>query len=76
MLEELANLVQMSMLSKAKRRGIDDDDFALETHEVSAWLFQPRQRPKGSVVKEIPLDVESGMFDAGFEDVAITLHNR
>ncbi len=75
-LEELANLVRLSELSQAKRKTIDGGDVALEAHEVGAWLFEPKLRPRGSVVREIPLDSEAGTFAAGHEDVAAALHNR
>ena len=74
-LEELANLVGISMLPEAKRTGIGGADVALEPHEVGAWLFQPRKRPRGSVVQEISLDPDSGTFDAGYDDVAAALYN-
>ena len=75
-LEELANLVRSSALPKAERRAIEGSDVALAAHEVGAWLFQPKKRPKGSIVQEIPLDLESGTFAAGYDDVAAALHNR
>ena len=75
-LEELANLVRMAALSKTERKGIDGGDVALSAHEVGAWLFQPKERPKGSIVKEILLDRESGTFAAGYDEVAAALHNR
>lgn len=74
-LEELANLVRISGLSEADRKDISGG-IALESDEVGAWLFQPKERPKGSVVREISLDVESGTFAAGYDDVAADLHNR
>ena len=76
LLEELANLVHLSRLSKAARKKIDGDDVALSPDQVGAWLFEPKSRPKGSVVKEIPLDEESGLFPSGFSDVAVALHNK
>ena len=75
-LEELANLVRLSALPAARRKTIDGGAHALAAHEVGAWLFQRKNRPKGSVVQEIPLDPESGGFDAEFDDVAAALHNR
>ena len=51
-LEELANLVLLSELLKAKRRGVASADFALSRDKVGAWLFEPKQRPKGSVIKD------------------------
>ena len=74
-LDELANLVRLSELPKARRRGIEGADFALSRDQVGVWLFEPKQRPKGSVVKEIPCDVEFGGFRSGFDDVAIGTYN-
>lgn len=75
-LEELANLVRLSALPDSERKTIDGGDAALKAHEVGAWLFEPKRRPRGSVVREIPLDSEAGTFAAGYEDVAAVLHNR
>ena len=75
-LEELANIVRLSGLSKAERKGIAGGDVALRPEEVGAWLFQPKNRPRGSVVKEIPLDDDSGLFPSGFDEVAVALHNN
>ena len=74
-LAELANLVLLSELPKAKRRGVASADFALSRDEVGAWLFEPKQRPKGSVVKEIPLDVDFGGFQSGFDEVSLKAYN-
>ena len=70
-LEELANLVQASKLTKTQRKEINGSDIALNENEVGAWLFQPKKRPKGSVVEEIPLNRESGTFAAGYDKVAV-----
>ena len=74
-LEELAKLVLLSKLPKARRKGIEDPDIALRPDQVGAWLFEPNQRPKGSVVKEIPLDVEFGGFRSGFDEVSLSTYN-
>ena len=74
-LDELANLVRLSDLPKARRRGIAGADFALNRDQVGVWLFEPKQRPRGSVVKEIPFDAEFGGFRSGFDDVAIGTYN-
>lgn len=74
-LEALANLVRMSALPKAARRGLPGGEFALEPKEVGAWMFQPHKRPKGSVVTEVPLDLESATFPAGFGEVTASLYN-
>ena len=75
-LEELANLVQASKLSESERKAINRSDIALREDEVGAWLFQPKKRPKGSVVEEIPLNRESGTFAAGYDKVAVDGYNR
>ena len=74
--EELANLVRLSELSESARKKIDGDDVALSPEQVGVWLFEPKNRPRGSIVKEIPLDEESGLFPTGFSDVAVALHNE
>ena len=74
-LDELANLVRLSELKKAQRKGIEGADFALSRDQLGVWLFEPKQRPKGSVVKEIPFDEEFGGFRSGFDDVALGTYN-
>ena len=75
-LEELANLVQASELSKSDRVAINGSDIALKEDEVGAWLFRSKKRPKGSVVEEIPLNRESGTFATGYDNVAADVYNR
>ena len=73
-LEELANIVRRSELPEACQKEDADDNVALSPDQVGAWLFQPKSRPKGSVVKEIRLD-DSGLYPSGFNEVATALHN-
>lgn len=73
LLEELANIVRRSELPEA-RRGRNGGPVALRPDQVGAWLFEPKRRPKGSVVKEIRLD-ESGLYPSDFAAVAAALHN-
>ena len=75
-LEELANLVRMSELSPERREGLEAADFALTPDEVGAWFFDPGGEDGGSVVREIPLDVDSGTFPSGFGLVTADLYNR
>ena len=74
-LDELANLVHLWDLPKTRRKGVEGADFALNPEEVGVWLFEPKQRPKGSVVKEIPFDAEFGGFRSGFDEVAMGTYN-
>ena len=73
---ELANLVRMSELPPELRKGIDGADQAIEAAEVGAWLFEPDAERGGSVVREIPLDIESGTFPAGYGLVTESLYKR
>ena len=75
-LEELANLIRLSGLPKSRRMGLDGGDSALSPNEVGVWRFDTKKRPNGTVVKEIKLDPEIGNFESGYDDVAISVHNR
>ena len=74
-LDELANLVRLSELPESDRGGIGGADCALGPDQVGVWLFEPKRRPRGSTVKEIPLSTEYGGFRSGYDDVAIDTHN-
>ena len=74
LLEELANIVRRSELPGARGTNRNADEVALGSDQVGAWLFEPKRRPRGSVVKEIRLD-DSGLFPSGFDEVAAALHN-
>ena len=73
-LEELTNIVRRSKLPLDERKKTASGEFALEPDRVGVWLFQPKGRPRGSVVEEVCLD-DSGVFPSGFDDVAAALHN-
>lgn len=75
-LEELANLVRMSELPEHQQAGLEGAEYALEPENVGVWLFEPKKRPKGTVVKEIKLDTDSGSFPAGYGDVTEALYNE
>ena len=42
--------------------------------QVGVWLFRPKSRPRGSEIVEVKLG-EAGLYDTGFDDVAIALSN-
>lgn len=75
-LEELANLVRLSELPPERRQGLDDPDIALTPDQVGAWLFEHDAERKGSIVKEINLEVDAGTFPSGFGLVTQDLYNR
>ena len=73
-LEELANIVRRSELPAARRKEMPRGEFALRPDQVGAWLFKPKRRPRGSVVKEVRLD-DSGLYPSEFDEIARVLHN-
>ncbi len=75
-LEKIGNLVRLSELPKKKRARIEDEEVALSPREVGAWLFKPSNRPKGSIVEEVRLDSETGLFPTGYDEVSETLYNE
>lgn len=74
-LEELANLVNLSGLPESRREGIGGADYALSPDQLGVWLFEPKNRPRGSVVKEIPFDKDFGGFRSGFDVVSMGTYN-
>ena len=75
-LDELANLVNLSKLSQEESGGIANSETALSPDQVGAWLFAPRgDRRRVGRNREVPLD-ETGYARTGFDEVAIALHNR
>ena len=75
-LEELANIVQRSKLSEKRRKGDAGDAVALRPDQVGAWLFKRKLRPKGSVVEEVKLDEETGLYPADYDAVSEALYNE
>ena len=75
MLEELANIIQRSRLSKKQRKELSDENIALRPDQVGAWLFKQKKHPQGSVVEEVTLDSETGLYPADFDAVSEELYN-
>ena len=76
LLDQFANLVRLSTLPKDERKGIPGADVALWPKQFGAWLFKPKQRPKGSVVEEIKVDPEAGGLLTDYGDIAEQLYNE
>ena len=76
LLEALANIVQRSKIPNSSGHGQTSDQVALRPEQVGAWLFQPKDRPKGSVVKEVHLDPETGLYQADYDMVSEALYNE
>ena len=75
-LEELANIVRRSALPEAGREDTTNADVALSPSDVGAWLFKRKRRPRGSVVEEVRLDEETGLYPAGYDAVSEALYNE
>lgn len=79
-LEQLANLVGMSTLGDRGRAEFESDHpylagACIPEEQVGVWLFSPGEA-SGSVVEEIGLDKESGLFPVRFDDVGVDLYNH
>ena len=75
-LEELANIVSRSGLAETEREGTGGKGIALRPDQVGAWLFKPKGRPKGSVVEEVKLDKETGLYPTDYDAVSEALYNE
>ena len=73
-LEELANILRRSQLSSDDLAKVSESDAALKEDQVGVWSFKLTRRPKGTKVVEARRE-PSGLYETGFDDVAIALHN-
>ena len=74
-LEELANIVRRSALPESRQKETAGSRIALRPDEVGAWLFKPKRRPKGSIVEEVKLDEETGLYPTDYDSVSEALYN-
>ncbi len=74
-LEKLANIVASSSKLNGKKNN-SDAEVTLFPNQVGAWLFEPKQSPRGSKVKELPLNTETRMLPADFDSIATSLYNE
>jgi len=74
-LEALANVVRRSALAGGSSDGKVEQAVALRPSDVGAWLFTGKQSA-GSVVAELELDDETGLFPAGYGPVSEALYNE
>lgn len=77
--EELANIVRRSKLEERLPRVAEPkagiDDISLSEADVGVWRFSTAGKSGASTVEEIPIG-ETGLYDVGFDDVAIASHNE
>ena len=75
-LEQIGNLVRLSTVPETRREDLAVADAALDPADVGAWLFKPSERPKGSVVEEVVLDAETGLYRTDYAGVSEALYNE
>ena len=75
-LEKIGNLVRLSEIPEYSQFSKQNENVALHSKEVGAWLFKMQKRPKGSKVEEIEIDPETGLFPTDFGVVSETLYNE
>ena len=72
-LEALGNVVGRAGLP-GRGVGQGGGEF-LDANSVGVWLFEPAEPGRGSTVREIELDADTGLYPSGFDSVASVLHN-
>ena len=75
-LEELANIVRRSALVGKQDKTASGSDISLRPDQVGAWLFRQKKRPKGSVVEELILDDDTGLYSTDYDVVSEALYNE
>ena len=75
-LEELANIIRRSELPAPDADGPVGNQISLPPEHVGVWLFERKKRPKGSVVKEMRLDAETGLYPTDYDVVREALYNE
>ncbi|WP_197018974.1 AAA family ATPase [Thioalkalivibrio sp. HK1] len=73
-LQTLANIVRASGLDDEERSHISTAKVALNPDQVGVWLFKSKKSPKGSVVDEMVLDRESGLYELDYDVVSESLY--
>ena len=75
-IEALANIIQVSKLPSNERSGLPSENYTIDPDDLGIWLFEPKNNPKGSVVKEIKLNATAGNFPAGYDEITEALYGE
>ena len=75
-LEELSNIVLASTVPKTGKKRTAGKGVALNESQVGVWAFNPKMRPKGTVVEEIKLKASGDLYSASFDDVSAETYNK
>ena len=76
LVEQIGNLIRLSGLPEDQRDGLTGADAALSSQQVGVWLFTPSDAAEGSVVEEITLDPETGLFPTDYDAVSEALYDQ
>lgn len=75
-IEALANIIQVSKLPSNERSGLPSENYTIDPDDLGIWLFEPKNSPKGSVVKEVELNAEAANFPAGYDEITEALYGE
>ena len=76
-LEQIGNLVRLSSLPESRRKRHRRSGRRIAARRTWArGCSSPGWRPKGSVVEEVVLDPETGLFPTDYDSVSETLYNE
>ncbi len=75
-LEELSNIVLASAVPKSRQQATGGNSVALKSSEVGVWAFNPKKRPKGTVIEEVNLSASGDLYSASFDDVSTETYNK
>ena len=75
-LEELSNIVRRSALVGKQEKAKSGGELSLRPDQVGAWLFRQKKRPKGSMVEELTLNDETGLYPTDYDVVSKALYNE
>ena len=76
LIEQIGNLVRLSGLAKGQQKSLSGTSVALPPEQVGLWLFTPNAAAGGSLVEEITLDPETGLFPTDYDAVSEALYNE
>ncbi len=75
-LEELSNIVMRSKDPTTPKQSGNIDKPILNENQMGVWLFRSKNLPMGSVVEEIKVDEEIGLYPSDYGPVSEELHNN
>ena len=76
MLDQFDNQLRMSNLPAKHREGLPGGEAALDPAHFGAWFFEPKKRPRGTVVRELAFDEDEGGIASGYDEVADAMYNE